>query len=372
MTARRPIVMGIVGDSAAGKTTLTSGIARILGAERVTRVCTDDYHKFDRAERAKLGITALHPDCNYMDIMELQMERLHYGQPILKPVYDHTNGTLVRPEYVVPREFVIIEGLLGFSTPVLRQFIDVKVYLDPPEDVRRVWKVKRDTSKRGYTEEQVLADLIQREPDAAAFIRPQRDCADIVVRFQPPTGTDPRAADARYDVRMVLRPTIEHPDLGYLVDGSAHLDDSVRLELGRDGGRPADFLHISNEVSPSQAVALENAIWQHLPGLRPLAADDFGTYQNGKETRHSDHLALTQLLLAYHLLRRASAPGLMFAAPVAALQRTTRQSSGDDQPDGGPAASLPGSFGDGRTAADRDVEGVDGPPAAPAAVTTSG
>ncbi|HEY9450405.1 MAG TPA: hypothetical protein VIQ60_11705, partial [Gemmatimonadaceae bacterium] len=135
MIAQRPIVMGIVGDSAAGKTTITSGIARILGRDRVTRVCVDDYHKYDRAERAALGITPLNPECNYIDMMELHTERLQYGQPILKPVYDHTNGTLVRPEYVVPREFVILEGLLTFTSPVLRQFIDFKVYLDPPENV---------------------------------------------------------------------------------------------------------------------------------------------------------------------------------------------------------------------------------------------
>ena len=180
-----------------------------------------------------------------------------------------------------------------------------------------------------------------------------------MVRFQPPPGTGSIDSSARYDVRMVLRPTIEHPDLGYLVTGAPNRDDSVRLELGRDGGRPADFLHISNEVSPEQAVALENAIWQHLPGLRPLAVDEFGNYQDSEETRHSDHLALTQLLLAYHLLRRASEPGLMFAAPVAALQRTTAQ-RGAARPDG--AASYGANVG--RSAADLDVEGVDGPPTA--------
>ena len=130
---RRPIILGLVGDSAAGKTTLTQGLMSILGRECVTHVCTDDYHKHDRQERARLGITPLHPDCNYMDIMELQIERLHYGQPILKPVYDHAAGTLVRPKYVQPREFVIVEGLLGFATPVLEQFYDVKVYLDRTE-----------------------------------------------------------------------------------------------------------------------------------------------------------------------------------------------------------------------------------------------
>jgi phosphoribulokinase len=62
----RPIVLGIVGDSGAGKTTLTRGIAQILGQENITVIGTDDYHRYDRAQRAELGITALHPDCNYL------------------------------------------------------------------------------------------------------------------------------------------------------------------------------------------------------------------------------------------------------------------------------------------------------------------
>ncbi|MBE9013310.1 zeta toxin family protein, partial [Pseudanabaenaceae cyanobacterium LEGE 13415] len=58
--SQRPIILGIVGDSAAGKTTLTRGIAEVLGEENVTIICTDDYHKYDRTERAQIGITALH------------------------------------------------------------------------------------------------------------------------------------------------------------------------------------------------------------------------------------------------------------------------------------------------------------------------
>jgi uridine kinase len=57
----RPIILGIVGDSAAGKTTLTRGIAQVLGPENVTLICTDDYHRYDRQQRAEIGITALHP-----------------------------------------------------------------------------------------------------------------------------------------------------------------------------------------------------------------------------------------------------------------------------------------------------------------------
>jgi len=121
MTRQRPIVLGIVGDSAAGKSTISRGLANILGPERVTHLCTDDYHKYDRRERAHNQITPLHPDCNYLDVLELHLERLHYGQPILKPVYDHSTGSLVRPEYVQPREFVIDKAGMAHDNPVRRQ-----------------------------------------------------------------------------------------------------------------------------------------------------------------------------------------------------------------------------------------------------------
>lgn len=322
MIRRRPIVLGIVGDSAAGKTTITRGLTQLLGKDRVTHICADDYHKYDRVERARLNITPLHPDCNYLDILELHLERAHYGEAMLKPVYDHRTGSLVRPEYVVPREFVIVEGLLGFHTQVMRQFYDVKVFLDPPEDLRRQWKIQRDTAKRGYTPEQVLAELAKREADSRNFIRPQREFADVVVRFYPRANNGSDQADSHLNVHLVLRPTIPHPDLSYLFDQEKRGASGVRLELGRDGGRPVDFLEVDGNVSREHAEELEETIWSHLPDLRPLHADQFGDYNYGSDVRHSDPLALTQLLITYHLLRAYSkdAP-IPFARPIAALNR---------------------------------------------------
>lgn len=322
MQRKRPIIIGIVGDSAAGKTTISSGLVKLLGADRVTHVCTDDYHKYDRKERAANGLTALHPDCNFLDVLELHLERLHYGQPILKPVYDHSNGTLVRPEYIKPTEFVVVEGLLGFSTPVMRQFYDVRVYLDPPEDLRKVWKIKRDTSKRGYNVEQVLHELERREPDSRDFIRPQREFADIVVQFYTPFGVTPDQAGSRLNAHLVLRPTIPHPDLSYLTECDTCDTAGIRLELRRDAGRPVDVLEIDGAVSSEHASRLEETIWQHMPDLRPMRPDQFGNYQDRTETRHSDPLALTQLLLVYHLLRKYNdVSQVPFAPPVAALSR---------------------------------------------------
>ena len=68
----RPILLGIVGDSGAGKTTLTRGLVRILGEDQVTHVAADHYHRFDRAQRAERGLSPLDPAANYLDILEQQ------------------------------------------------------------------------------------------------------------------------------------------------------------------------------------------------------------------------------------------------------------------------------------------------------------
>ena len=72
----------------------------VLGADRVACVCSDDYHRYGRKERAARGITPLHPDCcNHLDILEQHLGLLRRGQPILRPVYDHRDGTTARREH---------------------------------------------------------------------------------------------------------------------------------------------------------------------------------------------------------------------------------------------------------------------------------
>jgi len=170
-----------------------------------------------------------------------------------------------------------------------------------------------------------LADLEKREPDSREFIRPQREFADIVVRFYPPANVALEEAGPNLNTRLVLRPTIPHPDLTYLTEDNG---SGIRLELGRDGGRPVDFLEIDGAVTSKHAAEMEAAIWQHLPEMRPVHADQLGEYQDRTEMRRSHPLALTQLLLTYHLLRKYSdLSQLPFAPPVAALSRLGSNSS---------------------------------------------
>jgi len=307
--SNRPIILGIVGDSAAGKTTLTRGIAQILGPENVTVICTDDYHRYDRQQRAEIGITALHPDCNHLDIMQQHLALLRTGQPILKPIYSHKTGTFEAPEYIKPSKFVIVEGLLGYSTRGARDSYDVKVYLAPPEKLRSRWKVKRDTQKRGYTEAQVLAEMEKREPDSDQFIRPQRQWADLVVTFYPPKDS-PEEGNGHLNVRLVLRPNLPHPDLTRIVSSAPGPDANaaIRLGLDRDMGKPVDVLEVDGHATEDQVLALEHFICGDLPNLmamcdREMNPDIGRVTGTTGESLQSFPLAITQLLITYHMLK---------------------------------------------------------------------
>ncbi len=306
----QPIILGIVGDSAAGKTTLTKGIAQVLGEENVTVICTDDYHRYDRRQRAELGISALHPDCNYLDIIEQHLDLLKSGQSILKPIYNHSTGEFDPPEYIKPSKYVIVEGLLGYSTRRMQDSYDIKVYLAPPESLRTIWKIKRDTRKRGYTDEQVLEQLRKREPDSEAFIRPQRQWADVIVSFYPP-DEKPEQNDLLLNVCLILRPTIPHPDLSTILHAEGnHLGSAIRLGLDRDMGKPVDVLEIDGHATAEQVRELEKMLCNEVPYLGQFCSLE-GNEDIGKvigttgESLQSYPLALTQLLITYHMIKAA-------------------------------------------------------------------
>jgi phosphoribulokinase len=312
----RPIILGVVGDSATGKTTITKGLVEILGRENVTHIGMDDYHRYDREERAELGITPLNPDCNFMDIIAQHLGHLRGDEPILKPVYNHDDGTFGRPEYIEPKGFVVVEGLLGYHTPALSALFDVRVYLAPPEELRREWKLKRDSTKRGYTEEQVLAELDRREPDSEAFIRPQKARADLVVCFQPGAADD---AD-HLDAVLTLRDGLPHPDLSIMLD-----------EDGRDGITLEDraserCLTIPGTVERDRGAAIEEAIWEKMHFARHMRTERLGTFAVGTDDAHrSESLAITQVLILYHLVT---------AKAVVAV-------GGDDAPARKPSGGVP-------------------------------
>jgi phosphoribulokinase len=298
---QRPIILGVVGDSASGKTTITRGLVRMLGEDHVTHVCTDDYHRYDRRQRAENGVTPLHPDCNYLDVLAQDVGNLRRGNSILKPVYLHRTGTFAPPVYVTPERFTVIEGLLGYHLAQMRDVYDVRVFLNPPEALRRRWKVRRDCSRRGYTTDEVLAEIDRREHDCTAFIRPQQRFADIVVSFVDPGEG---AAERRdLDAELTLCDSLAHPDLSPFVG-----DDPGGLTLARSDG---DWtMRIPGRITPEHAAAVEEAIWERLHFATHLRARRLGEFTTGTDLHRSESLALVQLLIMYHLVTAKAAVAL--------------------------------------------------------------
>jgi phosphoribulokinase len=292
----RPVILGVVGDSAAGKTTITRGLLRVLGEDHVAHICTDDYHRYDRAQRAELGITPLHPDCNHLDIIAQHLGHLRRGEAILKPVYRHQDGTFGPPVYVHPERFTLIEGLFGYYLPEMRDVYDVRVFLNPPEDLRRKWKVQRDSSRRGYTTDQVLAELDRREADAEAFIRPQRRYADIVISFMPGDRGDQEHLDAR----VAMGPGLIHPELSRVID---ERDDGISLVA-----RGSEWsLSVSGTIAPDHSAAIQEAVWDRMHFASHLRTERLGEFTVGTELRRSEPLAITQLLVLYQLVTARAA-----------------------------------------------------------------
>jgi phosphoribulokinase len=194
---------------------------------------------------------------------------------------------------------VIVEGLLPFHTPGMRDAFDVRVYMDPPEDLRRRWKLQRDCSRRGYTTDQVLAELDRREADAETFIHPQRRHADIVISFMPGDRGDPEHLDAR----LAMRPGLLHPDLAPVTGG-----DGTGITLSQRGSEAT--LWVPGTIDRAQSAVVEEAIWDRLHFASHLRTERLGEFTVGTDLHRSDPLAVTQLLVLYQVVTARAAVAL--------------------------------------------------------------
>jgi phosphoribulokinase len=298
---QRPVFLGLAGDSASGKSTLSRGIEYILGVERVGRVCTDDYHRWDRAARAERGVTPLAPEANRLDLLAEHLRSLAAGAPVTKPTYEHRTGTFGANETVEPGEIVIVEGLLPLADRATRDAIDVAVYLEPEEILRRRWKLERDVFERGYSPQQVVDQLNRREPDVAEYVRPQRAFADIIVMFHHRTAA---LGDEPLSVRLVVRPTLPYPGLRELVGSLRRRGgEPIRWSTRRDGRGPMSVLDIDGNCPATLGEEIEDVIWSYLHPDDRMQRERIGVVRHPEHgERRSEALALAQLIIVAHLV----------------------------------------------------------------------
>jgi phosphoribulokinase len=293
--SHRPIMIAVGGDSGTGKTTLCRGLDKIFGAERIETICLDDYHALDREQRNLVGLTALDPRANNFAAMEEDMWALREGRTVNKPVYDHSDGKIKGPVMLAPKEIVVVQGLFPLYTRALRGLFDVTVWLDPETELKVAWKIQRDMTQRGYTEDQVRAEIEKRQPDIRAHIAPQAKHADLTVRFSRPATWSSNPDDAHLTAQIRKGGRFRSLDYSEFASTSTH---RRQLETTGENGHPETIIELDGQIADDVAEAVQDKIWAHMDShahLRPARLGEFNG-PHGVQVSHS--LALAQLLIA--------------------------------------------------------------------------
>lgn len=184
MNKKHPIVIGVAGGSASGKTTVSRAIFDKFSGHSILLLEEDSYYKKSNlpfAEREKINYD--HPLSFDTDLLYQQLQDLLNYKTIEKPVYDYTthnrSDEVVRVE---PKEVIILEGILVLFDERLRNLMDIKVFVDTDDDIRIIRRIQRDMKERGRTLQSVIDQYLDTvKPMYHQFIEPTKRYADIIV-----------------------------------------------------------------------------------------------------------------------------------------------------------------------------------------------
>ena len=193
------ILIGVAGGSGSGKTTVASNLVKAFKAEDAVLVEQDAYYReltnMSLEERAKVNFD--HPDSIEFELLRKHLENLKNGVTIERPIYDFTTHS--RKEGAVkinPSKIVIVEGILIFAVPEIRELLDVKIFVDTDADEMILRRIERDMNERGRSFESVKTQYLTTvKPMYLEFCEPSKRYADIII---------PRGGENKVAIDMVV------------------------------------------------------------------------------------------------------------------------------------------------------------------------
>ena len=178
------LVIGIAGGTGSGKTTLMNNLIEQF-RDHVTVLSHDNYYKRhdDMTYEQRCGLNYDEPAALETDLMSRHLDKLRRGEAIDCPVYDFTqHNRSDETIHIVPKQVIIVEGILIFEDQPLRDLMDIRIFVDTDADVRLCRRIKRDVNKRGRSLESVLTQYQETvKPMHEKYVEPSKKYAHVVV-----------------------------------------------------------------------------------------------------------------------------------------------------------------------------------------------
>ncbi len=181
----RPIVFGVAGGTASGKTTVARAILEAVGAERIAYLPHDAYYRdmphLSFEERAHQNYD--HPNSLETKLLIKHIKKLLQGEAVDVPVYDFTTHRRTEDTVrVEPSPIILVDGILIFTKRRLRELMDIKVYVDTDPDVRFIRRLQRDIHDRGRSLQSVVEQYMDTvRPMHLKFVEPSKRHADVII-----------------------------------------------------------------------------------------------------------------------------------------------------------------------------------------------
>ena len=181
----KPKLINISGSSGVGKTTIAKMVGFILSDSNnnILHLCGDDLHKWERDDKNWNKFTHLNPTANNINEGNIKLKYLMNGVTIKRDIYNHDNGKFIKDVKIKPADIIINEGLHSLYDSHICRLADLNIFVNTDKELTKEWKISRDVSSRGYTEEQVISIMKMREKDDKEYIQPQINNSDAVINF---------------------------------------------------------------------------------------------------------------------------------------------------------------------------------------------
>ena len=180
-----PLIIGIAGGTGSGKTTVANAILERVGAEHIAVIPHDAYYKdlADLSPIIRAQINFDHPDSLETSLLIRHIQQLRAGQAIELPVYDfRTHTRTPHTLYTESKPVIMVEGILIFVEPDLRELLDIKIFVDTDADIRFIRRLQRDIEERGRTSESVIRQYLATvRPMHLEFVEPSKRYADVII-----------------------------------------------------------------------------------------------------------------------------------------------------------------------------------------------